>query len=79
MTTEAEKTYGTTERAAEDRGVSPRRIRQLLRERRIEGAVKLGRQWIIPIPVVILPPPNPLPEEHMLTLGESGNLRQAGP
>ena len=78
MTTEAEKIYGTTEKAAEDRGVSSRRIRQLLRERRIQGAVKLGRQWIIPIPVVILPPPGPFPEDNMLTLGESGNLRQAG-
>ena len=77
MTAETEKNYGTTEKAAEDRGVSPRRIRQLLRERRIQGAVKLGRQWIIPIPVVILPP-RPLPQEDMLTLGESGNLMQAG-
>ena len=48
--------YATTERAAEERGVSPRRMRQLLQEGRIEGAVRIGRQWCIPLPVAVLPP-----------------------
>ena len=48
--------YATTERAAEERGVSPRRMRQLLQEGRIGGAVRIGRQWCIPLPVVVLPP-----------------------
>lgn len=46
----------TVERAAAERGVSTRRIRQLLLQGRVEGAVKLGKQWVIPTPVVILPP-----------------------
>ena len=46
----------TVERAAAERGVSTGRIRQLLLQGRVEGAVKLGKQWVIPTPVVILPP-----------------------
>ena len=48
--------YATAERAAEERGVSPRRMRQLLQQGRIQGAVRIGRQWCVPLPVVVLPP-----------------------
>ncbi|NEO97257.1 MAG: helix-turn-helix domain-containing protein [Symploca sp. SIO2E9] len=39
---------GSTE-AAHLMGVSPRRIRQLLSEGRIEGAFKIGKFWMIPL------------------------------
>lgn len=42
--------------AARELGVSPRRIRALLAQGRIAGAVKLGREWVIPAPVRKLPP-----------------------
>ena len=48
--------YATADRAAEERGVSPRRMRQLLQQGRIQGAVRIGRQWCVPLPVVVLPP-----------------------
>ena len=48
--------FVTAQRAAADRGISLTRIRQLLLQGRVEGAVKFGRQWLIPTPVLILPP-----------------------
>ena len=48
--------YVTAKRAAEECGVSRRRINQLLQQGRIKGAVKLGKQWVMPMPVVVLPP-----------------------
>ena len=48
--------YATAERAAEEHGVSPRRMRQLLQQERVQGAVRIGRQWCVPLPVVVLPP-----------------------
>ena len=43
--------YMTTKEAAEKWNISERRIRQLLQDGRIEGAVKLGNSWNIPIDV----------------------------
>ena len=40
--------YMTTREAEEKWNISERRIRQLLQERRIEGAVKVGSTWNIP-------------------------------
>ena len=48
--------YITVKRAAEEQGVSRRRISHLLVQGRIQGAVKFGHQWAIPLPVVVLPP-----------------------
>ena len=39
----------TTKEAVEKWNISERRIRQLLAEDRIEGAVKVGNSWNIPI------------------------------
>ena len=48
--------FVTAQRAAAECGVSLSRIRQLLQQRRVEGAKKFGRQWLVPTPVVVLPP-----------------------
>jgi len=42
--------------AARILGVSPMRVRQLLSQGRIKGARKIGRDWVIPAPVRVLPP-----------------------
>ncbi|MDA8065696.1 MAG: helix-turn-helix domain-containing protein [Thermaerobacter sp.] len=39
--------------AAEKLGVTPARVRVLAREGRIHGAIKVGRDWVIPSPVVV--------------------------
>lgn len=44
--------YMTTREAVEKWNISERRIRQLLLEGRIEGAVKVGKTWNIPIDAV---------------------------
>lgn len=49
----------TVKQFAKRRGVSEMRVRQLLQERRIPGARKLGRDWILPDRPVIKPPRNP--------------------
>ncbi|NEO30594.1 MAG: helix-turn-helix domain-containing protein [Symploca sp. SIO3C6] len=41
--------FVSSTQAANLMGVSPRRIRQLLSEGRIEGALKIGKFWIIPL------------------------------
>ena len=48
--------FVTAQRAAAECGVSLTRIRQLLLQGRVEGAKKFGRQWLVPTPVIILPP-----------------------
>lgn len=40
--------YITTKQAAEIWGISQRRISLLCAENRIDGAVKMGKTWIIP-------------------------------
>lgn len=46
----------TTRQAAAALSLHPSRIRRLLADGRIEGAVKHGRDWVIPAPVRVLPP-----------------------
>jgi excisionase family DNA binding protein len=46
----------TTRQAAAVLSLNPSRIRRLLADGRIEGAVKHGRDWVIPTPVRVLPP-----------------------
>ena len=41
--------YMTTNDAVKKWGISERRIRQLLQDNRIEGAIKVGNTWNIPI------------------------------
>ena len=48
--------YLTAKEAANELGLSYPRIRQLLQQGRIRGAVKPQRDWLIPRPVEILPP-----------------------
>lgn len=43
----------TSTQAAQQLGVSRRRVLQLLAEGRIKGAAKAGRDWLIPSPVQI--------------------------
>lgn len=45
----------TVKEAAEKLGVSESRVRQLLSKNRIEGARRIGRDWIIPTPFEITP------------------------
>ena len=45
----------TTAQAADALGVTRGRIVQLLNEKRIAGAMKFGRDWMIPSPVNITP------------------------
>ena len=44
-----------TEYVAEQWGVSPRYVRQLLKDGRIEGAVKVGGTWMMPYPTTVKP------------------------
>ena len=50
--------YLTAKQAAKETGLSYARIRQLLQQGRITGAIKPQRDWLIPYPVQILPPPS---------------------
>lgn len=49
----------TTREAAEELGMTDKRLRQLLAEGRIVGAQKFGWVWLIPSPVQVLPPERP--------------------
>jgi excisionase family DNA binding protein len=40
--------YITTMQAAEKWGVSMRQVQNLLKQKRIKGAVRFGRDWMIP-------------------------------
>ena len=42
--------------AAQKIGLSARRLRQLLKQGRVKNARKVGRQWVIPESVELLPP-----------------------
>ena len=50
--------YITARQAALDIGVSYSRMRQLLKEGRIRGAIKPQRDWLVPSPVEMLPQPS---------------------
>ncbi|NEP00385.1 MAG: helix-turn-helix domain-containing protein [Symploca sp. SIO2E9] len=41
--------FVSSTQAAHLMGISPRRIRQLLSQGRIQGALKIGKFWIIPL------------------------------
>ena len=45
----------TVKEAAIRLGVSERRIRQLARDGRMQGATKTGAEWLIPTPVEVMP------------------------
>ena len=48
--------YVSTAEAAEDLGVSRDTVKRLCRAGEIQGALKVGRSWIIPTPVIRLYP-----------------------
>ena len=48
--------YQSTDEAARQHGVSARRLRTLLQQGRVKGALKFGKQWMIPMPFEVLPP-----------------------
>lgn len=45
----------TVKEAALRLGVSERRVRQLARDGRIQGATKTGAEWLIPTPIELIP------------------------
>lgn len=45
----------TVRQAAVELGVSERRVRQLAGDGRIQGATKIGSEWLIPRPVALIP------------------------
>ena len=45
----------TADLAAKELGVSGARVRKLLSEGRIRGARKIGRDWVVPTPVQVVP------------------------
>ena len=45
----------TSEPAAKELGMSVRRLQALLQQGRVEGARKVGRDWVIPSPVRVSP------------------------
>ena len=47
----------TCTEAAQQVGLSSRRMRQLLAQGRVRDARMIGRTWIVPVPVEILPAP----------------------
>lgn len=50
------KMIGTKD-AAESLGVSERRVRALLSEQRIAGALQIGGTWAIPVPIKVIEAP----------------------
>ncbi len=61
--------YMTIKQAAEEWGVTPRRIQVLCTEGRIEGAAKFGRDWAIPVDAE-------KPVDKRVTTGEYRNWRK---
>lgn len=51
------KNLKNTAGAARELGVSRQRILQYLKDNRIKGATKVGRDWVIPSPVEVVAPP----------------------
>ncbi len=45
----------TVQEAARRLGVSERRLRQLAQDGRVQGATKVGAEWLIPTPVEVVP------------------------
>ena len=45
----------TAREAAARLGISDRRVRQLARDGRVQGATKTGNEWLIPTPVELIP------------------------
>ena len=45
----------TVREAAIRLGVSERRVRKLVRDGRVRGAIKAGSEWLIPTPVEVIP------------------------
>ena len=45
--------YISTKEVSEKWGISDRRVRVLCNERRIEGAIKIGRNWYIPADAIM--------------------------
>lgn len=62
--------YMTIKEAAIEWGVTPRRIQVLCAEGRIEGAMKLGRDWAIPVDA-------DKPVDKRVTTGEYRNWRKS--
>ena len=45
----------SSKEASEQLGISQRRVQRLLDDGRIEGALRVGRSWVIPSPVRVVP------------------------
>jgi len=63
------KGYQTIDEAAEKWGISARRVRVLCADGRIEGAVKFGHAWAVPLDAK-------KPTDNRVTSGEYKNWRE---
>ena len=45
----------TVKQAAARLGISDRRMRKLAKDGRVQGAVKIGQEWLMPTPVKVVP------------------------
>ena len=63
----------TADLAARELGVSGARVRKLLSDGRIEGARKIGRDWVVPTPVRVSP------AAHRLVGSGGGSAGRRGP
>lgn len=51
-----ETKYFSTAQAASKLGLTRTRVKKLASQGRIRGCMKIGKQWVFPLPVKILPP-----------------------
>ncbi|MBM3932741.1 MAG: DUF2283 domain-containing protein [SAR202 cluster bacterium] len=51
----ASKRKVTTSVAAREMGISVRRLQALLQQGRVEGAERVGRDWLVPLPAEVRP------------------------
>ncbi len=61
--------YMTIKEAAEKWGVTPRRIQSFCANDRVDGAIKFGRDWAIPIDAI-------KPEDKRVTTSKYKNWRK---
>ena len=60
----------TTADASAILGVTPQQVRTLCQRGRIRGAIRHGRDWLIPDPPERLPPPRPRGRQPRVTPGK---------
>jgi hypothetical protein len=51
--------YVNAAEAAKRLGIAPSRMNVFLRDSRVKGAIKLGKIWIVPLPIQVVEHENP--------------------